>query len=587
MDDEGRNDPRRTGRDPSASGYHASGALGQRDGRRVAVVIALIVVGIGFSAFLAAFVGAPAASTPPLVDAATSRPSAGDPHKPDPTVWPLIARFGASGQTRPVPFDAGRIQWMDPATGLTGGQGEPPGLVSNRTFVDGQGRAVSLCLEQKDERDLRRTTIRLCLRDEYGAIAGDPIVAAELVSPNVLHPAYDLGGPPPIALDATVSRDGRWLWLISTVRTEHWEVAATRIDLATRRANGYRILREIPIDGLTGGTPEIHGWLVPREAIVEPVVRASPDGARLSVTLDARSVTGVVFQRERIVVEASLDAATDVEVAFPVLGASDAACTSGAAAWATDAHFLTLCAHAESNGKTQAFIRVEDPNDMTRDIAIGPSLAPAIGGESPVSADSAWLLNGARGLLYRWVPSSRTLTMIDVATRAGTTLTIDGSGSPAAAPWPTADDAEAGAWSPLTTRPDGTSDGRLVGRSDGRVIYLLGSSSQGPVSNPTPTAPSIWAVDASTLRILARWSAPAPVDQMVLSPGDEALVMIETPRALVTAPVGPGPVADWNTSAWFVDARTGAPIEVLGQLRGPGFATLALLQPSAAAFAGF
>ena len=224
---------------------------------------------------------------------------------------------------------------------------------------------------------------------------------------------------------------------------------------------------------------------------------------------------------------------------------------------------------------------------MTRDVAIGPAIGPTDGWPTPVGAGSAWLLDGSRGVLYRWAPARLTLSMVDIATRAGTSLLIDPQLVLTSGAWPAQSPArDTAAWSPLATLPDAGSDGRLIGRQDGRVVYLLGPGA--PIQGTDSEGPaSIWAVDARTFAVLAHWDAPAPADQMVLAPGDETLVMLATPRARPVAPVGPGPVADWVAAAWFVDARSGAPLEVLGQIHGPGFSTLTLLQPSVASFAGF
>ena len=574
-------------------GYGARGVVGIDDRRPARRVVALIVAAVGFSALVAAVTNhgtdvspsfASASPSPHLTDSLASGPV--------PTDLPRLGFFGSPLPVRPVPFDAGRLQWMDPVTGMIGGQADPADLGVDRTFVDADGRAMSLCFTDQDEDAIRRTIVRLCAYDDHGLAMPDVPIVAEFLSPNALDPSHVLGGQRTLEFDATVSRDGHWLWMVSAARTTAlWEVTATRVDLVTRRVDGHLVLREIPVDGPSSSAPASAGWVVGPDSTILPVVRATPDGLRLSVTLTAvpavRSESAFFFGRERIVLDSTLDPDVPVDVAFPFGGASDQACDAKYGAWATDEHYLTICSHRESTGGIQPFVRIENPGDMTRDVAIGPSIGPTDGGPTPVGAGSAWLLDASRGVLYQWVPARQTLSMFDIATRAGTSISIDPQPVLTSGAWPVQTPArDTEAWSPLATLPDAASDGRLIGRQDGRVVYLLspgapiqGTHSEGPAS--------IWAVDARTLAVLAHWDAPAPADQMVLAPGDETLVMLATPRALPVAPVGPGPVADWIAAAWFVDARSGAPLEVLGQIHGPGFSTLTLFQPSVASFAGF
>ena len=584
-------------------GYGARGVVGIDDRRPARRVVALIAAAIGFSALVAAVTNhgtdvspsfASASPSPHLTDSLASGPV--------PTDLPRLGFFGSPLPVRPVPFDAGRLQWMDPVTGMIGGQADPADLGVDRTFVDADGRAMSLCFTDQDEDAIRRTIVRLCAYDDHGLAMRDVPIVAEFLSPNALDPSHVLSGQRTLEFDATVSRDGHWLWMVSAARTtDLWEVTATRVDLVTRRVDGHRVLREIPVsgpnssapasDGPSSSAPASAGWVVGPDSTILPVVRATPDGLRLSVTLTAvpavRSESAFFFGRERIVLDSTLDPDVPVDVAFPFGGASDQACDAKYGAWATDEHYLTICSHRESTGGIQPFVRIENPGDMTRDVAIGPAIGPTDGGPTPVSAGSAWLLDASRGVLFQWVPARLTLSLFDIATRAGTSLLIDAQPVLTSGAWPAQSPArDTEAWSPLATLPDAASDGRLIGRQDGRVVYLLspgapikGTHSEGPAS--------IWAVDARTLAVLAHWDAPAPADQMVLAPGDETLVMLATPRALPVAPVGPGPVADWIAAAWFVDARSGAPLEVLGQIHGPGFSTLTLFQPSVASFAGF
>ncbi len=79
-----------------------------------------------------------------------------------------------------------------------------------------------------------------------------------------------------------------------------------------------------------------------------PVVRASPNGSQLSVTLTAitslTSETGLI-QQERLVLDSALDPTSPIMVALPVGRASDLACDPSSAAFATERHYLSICGH--------------------------------------------------------------------------------------------------------------------------------------------------------------------------------------------------------------------------------------------------
>ena len=96
----------------------------------------------------------------------------------------------------------------------------------------------------------------------------------------------------------------------------------------------------------------------------------------------------------------------------------------------------------------------------------------------------------------------------------------------------------------------------------------------------------VWVVDGATLAPLARWDAPGPVDKIALGPGGGPLVELVTPE-VGPASASRGPVPDWVTPLWFVDEGSGLPLEIIGQLRGPGSVAPVLLAPVAGTFAGF
>ncbi len=190
--------------------------------------------------------------------------------------------------------------------------------------------------------------------------------------------------------------------------------------------------------------------------------------------------------------------------------------------------------------------------------------------------DASWLLDTRRGVLYRWSPVRLTVSRLDVETRAGTTVVLDTQAGPGGADWPTpgVDDGLT-AWSHLDQASDQSPGPQLAGSADGRVLYALGLADA-----PASDRVLVWVLDAESLSVIDRWDPPGPVEQLALAPGGGPLIEISPPTR-------PDPSLGWTTALWFVDQHTGDPLEVLGQLRGPGGAWPTLIQPSVQAFAGF
>jgi hypothetical protein len=566
---------------PPDTGYRARARLGQTGVRRVqfAIVAIVTVIGAGIAFSIGGFGEAGPSASPGSAEGTTS-PSASRP-APTPTALPALAILGSPPPTRPVPLSAGAggLRWLDPVTGALIGDARPGDRGPKLTFVDSVGRAVQVCTSATVDGSSLMTDVELCTFDERGTAVGrDRIVT--LTSELFADVSLDYSGLEAVQLDATVSRDGRWLWLVSAVRgPATWAVDLWRIDLRTRTLDGSREVRAIPIGTPGVDAPSADGWLVDATTVIWPVVRASPNGSQLSVSLTAYSLgesETSSFQQERLMLDSALGPTSPITAAFPHGEARDLVLDPSRAAWATERHYLSISRYHGDDDDFQPFVRIENPDDMTRDVAVGP----VIRAEDGMIRDSSWLLDAGRGILYRWIPASRTLTRLDVATRAGTTVILDPEPGPGAADWPAkgADDGLM-AWSHLAPARDGGPGPQLAGSADGRVLYALGFLDWPQIEAGPPPRSMVWVLDAESLSVIEAWDPPGPVDEIALGPGGRPLLQI----SWVTS----GIFDVMTTGLWFVDQNTGRPLEVVGQLGSLGGGRAWLIQPSVQTLAGF
>lgn len=563
-------------------GYRATGRFQDRRGRTASLVVGAIVVAIGGAIVLSRVDPGRVATAPGptgLDEAATTVPTEGVAQLKTAPL-PKIAMFGTDRPTDYVPMNAGWLHWLDPRSGLFRGEVKPVDPAeATLTFVDAAGNVVQVCTTPTVIAGRPVVAVDMCAyRSDGSERARVPIVT---LRPALLTATSIRVKVTPVSLDATVSRDGRWMWLAIAVHgDETWDVSIHRIDVAALALSGSREIRSIPVLDPGVDPPPAGQWWV-QSASVHPVVRASPDGARLSLTIAALPLPGTpagLLRQERLELDSTLDPTSPLDIAFPIGGAADLACDPFRSAWATGRHYLTLCQHLESNGEVQPFVRIENPADMTRDIAIGPAI-PARDGTTD---ESSWLLDVRRGMLYRWSYLHRTFSLLDVASRAGATVSLDVGRPPEAPGWPVADpDDGLLSWTSLDggTVP-GWSGLRLAGSADGAVVYGI---SRDPTmrNGSVDDQPTIWAILARTGGVLGRWEAPGAVEQLALAPG-ALLVGLAAPMTVDQ----PGPSINWTTSLWFLDPRTGAPIEVVTGIGGPASGTPTLLPPVVARFAG-
>jgi len=574
---------------PRESGYRAGGRL-QHAGRHqtptaVAALALIVLAGLVFAA-LDGGSTAPSAS-----DGRLGASPGGSPGRTAlstipsfATPVPDLAILGQPAPSRLVPMHAGWLRWLDPTSGEYLMEADPPDAGSTYLdFVDAAGSAVEVCVPGPTVGDTVRYEVRLCSPGRGRA----PLSIASFDAPL---PFLDIEQDrAPFQLDATVSRDGTSLWLATALRAEaSWIVEVRAIDIAGWSVRDTRELRRIPVGSAAPAGDAQGGWHVDPDAILKPTIRVTPSGGSLSLTLTATKPfePDGLLQQERLVFPGSLDPGSPVEIAFPFGGSSDLACDPSRAGWATERHYVTLCSHGEPGGSTQPFVRIENPDDMTRDVAVGPSV-PNVPG---LFDDSSWLLDGDRGVLYRWAGrGGLTLSTLDVSRRSGATIELLPEGDTPAGgiellPGGVKADGTV-VWMQLSSAGSPEAGLKLAGTGDGRYLYVtaLVDPANAPGFPFGPPRTLEWVIDTTTNVLVGRGDAPGPIDQIALGPGGGPLLELVTPGIYG----GPEPTTDWDVPLWFVNHRNGEPLEVIGHLHGPGELQPWLLSPTVGTLAGF
>lgn len=579
------------------SGYRAGARLRSTEAGRtratVFVLVGVVAAGIAFAALGRDHdVAAPAATTTASGDVAEGSTGA-SPGASEPSALPILEILAQPAPTRPVPINAGWLRWLDPVTGALGGDATGPEVGgSPRTFIDSLGRALEVCVGPAQFAGGGvRFEVRMCRFDARGA-ALEPRTIGVFTAPLFFEPWDKSPDSGPFQLDATVSADGRTLWVVTSARTEDaWSVSVRRVDVATGAVVASREIRSVPVLLAPSQLPSPEGWLVQPGASLRPVIRVSPDGDRLSVTLTAAQVGGAVaIQQERVILDSSLGPSKPIEVAWPAGASADPACDPARAAWASETDFLSLCQLDRPDGAVEAFARLQDARGVFHDVDVGPMGSP----EARSGDDSSWLLDEVKGVLYRWEPSNLSLSSLDVRTGDVSTTVLGPDRHPrATGPEPPADLLAAGgrlAWTQLAAAGSSGAGLQMAGSGDGRYLYLVARQRElVPGGGPaTATQTLEWVVDTVTGELAGRGVAPGPIDQVALAPGGGLLVELATPSQPAEAGIPSGtPRSDWTTQSWFVDATTGQALEMVGRVRGPGGLPGFVLSPSVGTLAGF
>jgi hypothetical protein len=576
--------------EPRDPGFRARGRLQATGPRRlhgvVVILAGIVIAGLAFAAL-------DDANPPTSSDAAVASTPAGSP-SPLGTILatpiPRAAVLGAPAPMDPIPINAGWLQWLDPASGSLSADAPTNDGSFQLAFVDTHGRAIQICVQAPVlGAGSWRFEIDLCPFDETGS-GGPHVGIATFEVPAAFATSGTAAADWPVQHDAAVSPDGQWLWLATAVRTDVavWSVEVSRVDLATRTVVATEALPDVRLRASTAVSPRPGEWMVGTSAVIRPIVRVSPSGRRLSLTLDGEdhaSDAMVAADQRRLVLDAALDPrAPVIDVPRDWLP-PDETCDGRLSGWVTDDAYVTACMRIIGGITGQRVVRIEDAAPVARDVEIGPSYPL----RRLYRAGPSWLLNSRLGAIVEWDPDALALSTVDVATGVSTTLQLATSGPLAPGPivLPPGGTAPNGslAWSELA--PAGSDRGglQMTASGDGRYIFLAAQPPEGGFPGRTGTEPRslLWVIDATSDAVVGRGDAPAVIDQLAQGPRGRQLLLMPTPPLQDPQQI----TTDWVVPVWFVDPATGETVAVDGQVHGPGSQPGWLLSPTVGSLAGF
>lgn len=530
-------------------GYRIAARIERPRDRRPQVVTALVASAIVIAILVAALrlqidQTASLPTLPPLGTGLDTRIA---------TQLPALRIPGPAAKVASFPVLSGGLRWLDPQTGTISG----PPLSEGRgwIFPGSDGGAVCVCYDSPWSPTglVERTTIV-----RYGPTGSE----VSRTTVDQIESVVRTGDA--IVRDVTRSADGADLYVASARRDEAgW---AIRLDGISLRGTPVEVgsIDLGRVDRAVSGT-----------LLATPVVRVSPDGGRVRVTIRSadRSPDGAapVWQERLwdVPVRAPLVAPESLGTAVaigPRPGLDPDRCDSEA--WVSATTYVVLC--RDTIGESLVPMAHLEPID-------GPTKSIQVG--DPIGRDDLdWLVDASAGRVYRWSRFSHVVAELDARTGNVTVRSIEpGLTGQVDSARPEARHGRA-TWAQLTSAAD-VPKNRLAGSIDGTLLYAVGVTpgTGAGVSGPLLASTGIWAFDTETLGLVAHWPAAAMYDQVATSPDGRSVLAVG-----LEGMTPDGTLADWDSSLVIHDAQDGHVVEQMGHLVGDEGFFVDLLAPGPA-----
>jgi len=305
--------------------------------------------------------------------------------------------------------------------------------------------------------------------------------------------------------------------------------------------------------------------------VFSPIVRVSPDGllVRIGVTfLDRGRIGSSPPTEESVWIVQSAEAngvMPGLVRVIPRRSRANADCQTEA--WVASTTYGRMCMETVE-GRRVPIVHLETLDGRRTDVQVGDS----IGFE-----DLEWLVDGTAGIVYRWSAFGHVIGRLDVATGAVTRRNVLGPDPAWASPDSPRPAALSGraAWQQLESAAS-VAPVRLAGSIDGSLLLAVGKARTSDASEPgsPPASTGVYAFDAATLGLVARWPAAAMADQVGVSPDGRFVLTVGL--AGVTAD---GIPAEWPPSLAIQDAIDGHLVEQVSRAGGDPEPFVGLLPP--------
>ena len=509
-------------------------------------LVATVVVAIGV-AWLNTASGPGAGQTPtptrtPALSAATG---------PTPSPLPKLVVYGDAPQAAAVLVATGQgLERLDLRTGDLATTGACNGVFEQSYLPLRDGGVLALCKARTPSLDGDRVEVSLDGVIGSGGVTRHTVVGTYLGSSDPGAAAE--ARPAPVVIGATVSPDGRWVYVgwAQQQGSQTWRLG---IDVVPW-----------PLEKPPGGNAVIqHFELPPQESgdvtagFTAPLLSVAPDGRHAVIRAHDFTFEG---QGRRHHWTASMTA--DGQLSSPSAWDTTAVGTLGAAD----------CSNSFSDGSDEGFASATtyfavcvDARAMVRVVQLdGTSVGDSA--SFPGGFGGAGLLDDAQNAYLFWDPFGGTVSRIELSTLQVTSAT-PAAGATTGDPVATLA-RRIGAWLVPTASAKVFLSPAMVLSPDGTRLYLTGATAATEATASASTG--VWVVDPATLAVLGHWPPTADFNSIALSADGSELY------AAASATNGGGPNAGSKpgnapASVTVFDAATGTIKAIAGQLgRGAG-----------------
>jgi hypothetical protein len=419
-----------------------------------------------------------------------------------------LARNGPPGPTYPpdvailrdvplgkIPFVLDGLAWLDPGLGELYNPGLP---LSQWRFALGDGGAACVCID--GPRAESGAQLHLYRFGPSGSLSGSTAIGDWLPIDQ-----------PQGLVDAAITPDASTAIVAAVVRSgSGWDLRLQSIPFADSSG-----LAEVRIDGL-----DVDAIGDPANLVVR--VYLAPDGSRVRVALfeigdDLARIPGTELDWT---VDRS-DGRWGRFEGVDIQEAESPAADCSQQGWASATTFVEFCRSSETDaqGNQQVFVRIERGSELV-EVPLGSLF---------FEDDTSWLLDGTNAVAYGWSSMSHHLYRLDLASDTLTDRLVAGA-EPTLVPEASPGDPGATSieWQPLGRASEYPAT-RLVGSSDGRLLYAVGSADSPSAVSGSGGPSSIWVIDSRSLALVGSWPALASYQSIALSANGRYVLALGNP----------------------------------------------------------